>query len=75
VRIQIQRTAEMLDQHDGAGLCCGLYIARFLDQVDGNEAVDDTRHLACGHRNAGEQEAQRVQQAISLFITCTLLFY
>ncbi len=56
--IQIECRAEALDQRDRAGLGYLFCEARLLDQVCGDDAVDDAQHPAHDLRPTGEQEAQ-----------------
>ena len=58
MNIQIQRTAEALDQHHCAGLCHGFGVTGFVGHMRGNGRVDDAQHLVHHGGLAGEQEAQ-----------------
>lgn len=58
VNVEVQCTAEALDQGDGTGLGRLVGIARFLDQMRGDDAVNDAQHPAHDLRPAGEQKAQ-----------------
>ncbi len=44
VDVEIECTAEALDQGDGAGACAGSRVPDLADQVCGQRAIDDTRH-------------------------------
>ena len=58
--IQVERTAEALDQRDGTGLCRRLRVAGFPDQMCGKGPIDDAQHLAHDRRPAGKQKPERV---------------
>ena len=60
--VEIQRTAEALDQRDRAGVCALLGVTGFVDQVCCNGAVDNAQHPAHDRRPAGEQKAQWIRQ-------------
>lgn len=57
VDVRIQRTAEALDEGDRTRTDRRVGMSRFLDQVRGNDAVDDPQHLSHDRRSAGEQKA------------------
>ena len=63
VDVEIQRTAEALDQGDRAGLGRLTGEPGLLDQVRGDAAVDDAEHPAHDRGAAGEQETQRIRDA------------
>lgn len=63
VDVEVERAAETLDQGDSTRTSRCMGMPRFLDQVRGNDAVDDPQHLAHDHWPAGEQEAQRKWEA------------
>ena len=46
VNVEVQCTAEALDQGDGAGLGRIVGMACFLDQLRGDDAVNDAQHPA-----------------------------
>lgn len=56
--VQVQGTAEALDQSHGTGLRSGLRQPRFPDQVCGNRSVDDTEYGGESRRLGGKQKAQ-----------------
>lgn len=58
VHIEIQRTAESLDQRYRAGLRCLSSESCFLDQVGREGPVHDPQHTPHQFRAAGEQESQ-----------------
>jgi hypothetical protein len=62
VDVEVQRTAEALDQGDRAGPGRLVAMARFLDQMRGNDAVNDAQHLTHDLGPAGEQEAQGIRE-------------
>jgi hypothetical protein len=43
--VQVERTAEALDQRDRTGLCRRLRVAGFPDQMRGKGPIDDARTL------------------------------
>jgi len=59
VNIQIQSTAKALDQGHRASLYKGFCKARFMCQVRGDGARDDTQHFAHGFGLTGKQKSQR----------------
>src|SRR5210317_1679952 len=61
--IQIQRTAETLDQGHCAGLCHGFCKARLVRQVRGDGAIDNPQHPGHGFGVAGKQKPQRKRYA------------
>lgn len=63
VNIQIQCTAKVLNQGDGAGVRRLASEPRLPDQVRGNHTVDNTQHPAHDRRTAGQQEPQRIWKA------------
>lgn len=63
VNIEVQRTAEALDQGDRAGLGRLTEEARLPDQVRGDAAVDNAEYPTHDLRPARKQEAQRVRNA------------
>ncbi len=44
--VQIKHAAEALDQRDRAGASCLIRKTRLLDQMRGDDAIDDAQHLA-----------------------------
>ena len=58
VNVEVQCTTEALDQHDGTSLGRLVGMACFLDQIRGDDAVDDAEHPAHALEPAGKQEAQ-----------------
>ena len=58
VNIQIERRSKTLDQGDRARLGHLVGMARFLDQVRGNDAVNDAQHPPHDLGPAGKQETQ-----------------
>lgn len=63
VNVDVQCTAEALDQGDRACLGRLVGMARFLDQMRGDDAVNDAQHSAHDLRPAGEQKAQSEWEA------------
>jgi len=63
VEMDVERTAESLDQghRPGAGLLAGE--PRLVDQMGGDHTVDDAEHPAHDLGTAGEQEPQRIRKA------------
>ena len=61
--IQIQCAAEALDQRHSASLGGGLCVAGILDEVRGDDAVDDAQYLTHDPGAGGEQEPQREREA------------
>jgi len=45
VDVEVQRTAKALDQGNRASLGRLVRTARFLDQMRGDDTIDDTKHL------------------------------
>ncbi len=43
VYIQVERTAETLNQCDGSGVCSGFGIASFLSNMRRDGSIDDTQ--------------------------------
>ncbi len=58
VHIQIQCATKSLNQRYRTSAGCLFRITSLLDQVHGNDAVNDTQHLARDHRTAGEEKTQ-----------------
>ena len=54
MNIQIQRTAEALDQHHCAGLRDGFGVTGYVGQVRGNGSINDAQHLAHDGGLAGQ---------------------
>ncbi|ARR10289.1 hypothetical protein ESCOCK382M_24160 [Escherichia coli] len=63
VNIQIERRSKTLDQGDRARLGHLVGMARFLDQVRGNDAVNDAQHPPHDLGPAGKQETQLKREA------------
>ena len=63
MEVQVQRTAETLDQRHRAGARRLAREAGLLDQVAGDDPVDDAEHPARDRWTAGKQEAQRLRKA------------
>ena len=61
VEVEIQRTAEALDQGDCPGLGPRAGKPGLLDQVGGDAAVDDAEHPAHDGRAAREQQTQGIR--------------
>jgi hypothetical protein len=57
MNVEIERTAEALDQCHCAGLCRSHSKARLVRQVRGDGAVDNSQHLTHDSRLAGKQKA------------------
>ena len=58
VDVKVQRRAKSPDQGDRAGLGRYVGMARFLDQMRGDDAVSDAQHASHDLGSAGEQKAQ-----------------
>ena len=58
VNVQVERRIKSLDQCDRACVGCLSRVTCFLDQMQGDDAVNDTQHLARDQRTAGEEKAQ-----------------
>ncbi len=58
VDIQVERRTKSLDQRYRASTGCLFRIACLLDQMHGDDAVNDTQHLARDHRPTGEEKVQ-----------------
>jgi hypothetical protein len=56
--IEIERTAEALDQGHGAGLCHGLCKARFVCQMRGDGTEDNAQHPGHDFGVTGKQKTQ-----------------
>jgi len=56
VNIQIQCGTKPLDQRYRASAGCLFRITCLLDQMHGDDAVNDTQHLARDRRAAGEEK-------------------
>jgi len=65
MNVQIQRTAEALDERDGTGVCRFVGLPSLFDQVRGNDTVDDAEYLTHDRRSTGEQKPQRKEKAQS----------
>ncbi len=63
VEIEVQRTAEALDQRHRAGACRLAGEPGLLDQVTGDDTIDDAEYLAHDRWTAGEQETQGIRKA------------
>ncbi|ENU99801.1 hypothetical protein F969_01163 [Acinetobacter variabilis] len=81
VNIQIERRSKTLDQGDRARLGHLVGMARFLDQVRGNDAVNDAQHPPHDLGPAGKQETQLKREAqlyesnkVSSFVVHKYLF-
>jgi hypothetical protein len=59
VNVQIEGAPKTLDQRDSASPCRGFGVTGFAGQMRGNDAIDDSEHLAHDGRLAGKQKAQR----------------
>ncbi len=74
VNIQIERRSKTLDQGDRARLGHLVGMARFLDQVRGNDAVNDAQHPPHDLGPAGKQETQLKREAQPWFVCNWLIF-
>lgn len=61
--IEVECTAEALDQRHRAALRAGTIDSRLIRKPARDHAMHDRQHRADGFRAAGEQEAQRVRNA------------
>ena len=63
VNIQVQcgrsvGPTKPLDQRYHASAGCLFRMACLLDQMHGDDAVNDTQHMVCDQRTAGEEKTQ-----------------
>ena len=58
MNVEVKRTAEALDQRDGTRSGRVVCIARFPDQMRGDDTVNDAQHAGHDLGPAGKQEAQ-----------------
>ena len=63
VHIKIQGTAKALNERDRAGAGGFVGAPCQLDQVCGNDAIDDAQYLAHDGGPGGEQKAQLIGKA------------
>ena len=61
--VEIERTAEALDQRDRTRVCALPGVTGFMNQVRCNGTVYNAQHRCHDRRLAGEQKAQWIREA------------